>query len=209
MVGGYDVTQRERGTFLDACNGGEVVSFTRSRPTEFERDDGERSLSLPFAFAFWAEAHNEISIGVNGVVGFPPPGSFLNPGLGGPGALPLEGQPALIAPFFDDLVLGSVMKSRVCTKTIGVISARSFIVTWRGLKRFGYSQTSLTFTLALHEQSSTIDFSYGDLFAPAGGEAFVSGVGATIGVQAAGGLRHVVQPGAVSVRRILTFSPRN
>ena len=209
IVAGYDVTQSERGTFLDACDGGEVVSFTDSGQTEFQRDDGERNVTLPFAFVFWAEAHKEISTGVNGVVGFPPPGSFLNPGLGGAGALPLEGQPALIAPFFDDLVLGSVAKSRVCTKTIGAIGARSFIVTWRGLQRFGHSQTSLTFTLALHEQSSKIDFIYGDLFGPAGGEAFVSGVGATIGVQAAGGLRHVVQQGAVSVRRVVTFSPRN
>jgi hypothetical protein len=209
IVQGYDVTQSERGAFLDACDGGEVVSFTQSGQTEFERDDGERNVPLPFVFSFWGELHQSISIGVNGVAGFPPPGSFLNPGLGGAGALPMEGQPALIAPFFDDLVLGPAAKSRVCTKTTSNDGLRRFLVTWRGLQRFGHAQTSLTFTLVLHEQSSTIDFVYGDLFAPIGQEAFVSGINAVVGMQSTGGLKHVVQPGPVSVRRVVTFSPRN
>ena len=120
--------------------------------------------------------------------------------------MPMPNQPALLAPFWDDLVLQP--QSRVCTKVQGKAGLRTFTVTWRQVSRYAQSNTSLTFSMVLHEDNGAIDFVYDDLFALAGAEAFVSGVRAAVGVQAAGGFAHAVHRGVVSVSRKLRFTPR-
>ncbi|MDX2020466.1 MAG: hypothetical protein SF187_09500 [Deltaproteobacteria bacterium] len=203
MVNGYALTLEPREPFVDACEGGTPLALTSSLFTSAPKDDGDEVVALPFAFTFYGEPHVNIAISVNGVAGFPGPGAFLNPGAGG--VLPSAGQPALIAPFWDDLVASGA--SGVCTKTTGIMGDRRFVVTWRRVQRFGYRDSSLTFSMLLRERDGAVTFAYDDLYAPAGSESAVSGVRATRGLQAAGGFASVQSSAAVSLTQQLSFVP--
>ena len=180
--------------FVDASvgAGGTVASFP-VQPRDgcvSSRDDGIYFFDLPFSFSLFTDTFlsgTPVSIATNGWISlggtsFP---EFQNAGLpadtvvrpsGGDGVIP----PALIAPFFDDLILCG--GASVTTRVTGSAPNRRFIVQWSGvsiLDEVGEDlDADLTFELILYEGSNDVRFVYKSMTG-----ALSDGAGATIGMQ--------------------------
>ena len=180
--------------FVDASvgAGGTVASFP-VQPRDgcvSSRDDGIYFFDLPFSFSLFTDTFisgTPVSIATNGWISldgtsFPefqnaslPAATVIRPS-GGDGVIP----PALIAPFFDDLILCG--GASVTTRVIGSAPNRRFIVQWSGvsiLDEVGEDlDADLTFELILYEGSNDVRFVYGSM---AGARS--DGSSATIGMQ--------------------------
>ena len=154
--------------------GGTGASFT-IQPRDgcvSSRDDGIYFLDLPFSFSLFTDTFvvgTSISIATNGWISldgtsFPefqnaalPASTVIRPS-GGDGVIP----PALIAPFFDDLILCG--GASVTTRVIGSTPKRRLIVQWSGvsiLDEVGEDlDADLTFELILYEGSNDVRFVY-------------------------------------------------
>ena len=172
--------------------GGTGASFT-IQPRDgcvSSRDDGIYFLDLPFSFSLFTDTFvvgTSISIATNGWISldgtsFPefqnaalPASTVIRPS-GGDGVIP----PALIAPFFDDLILCG--GASVTTRVIGSTPKRRLIVQWSGvsiLDEVGEDlDADLTFELILYEGSNDVRFVYESM---AGARS--DGSSATVGMQ--------------------------
>ncbi len=154
------------------------------------RDDGIHFLDLPFNFSLFTDTFvsgTAVSIATNGWISldgtsFPefqnaalPAATVIRPS-GGDGVIP----PALIAPFFDDLMLCG--GASVTTRVIGSAPLRRLIVQWSGvsiLDEVGEDlDADLTFQLILYEGSNDVRFVYQSMSG-----ARSEGSSATIGMQ--------------------------
>ena len=171
--------------FVDAspAGGGTNVSF----PNE---DDAVFFAELPFRFSLFTDTLLEgsrISIATNGWISLDGasspefqnaslPSSTVNRPGGSVGVIPT----ALIAPFFDDLILRA--SSGVSTRLTGSTGNRRFIVQWTGLSildEVGEDlDADLTFELILYEGSNDVRFVYSTMTG-----ARSDGSSATIGMQ--------------------------
>jgi hypothetical protein len=211
----WTATPRTERTPVDACVAGTaIVPAKVGTLARSGRDDGSARVALPFPFEFFGDAHREIWVAVDGVAGFPRPGEIFNPGRGGNGALPATGAPALIAPWWDDLVLGPLRASELCHEVKGPPGARRFIVTWRDMQRFGRKPVALTFSLVL-EEGGTLQLVYDRMDAGSGvgdqgsdeDRAYASGGRASVGLQSAGGVVSVVYAGGLTTAAVLRATP--
>ena len=171
--------------FVDASPsaGGSELSF-------INEDDSVFFMDLPFSFSLFADTFVEgstISIATNGwtsLEGASLP-EFENASLpaktvsrpsGSEGTIP----PALIAPFFDDLIL--VDDARVTTLVTGTPGSQQFVIQWEGASILDSVGTDLgadlTFQVVLFEGSNDIQFSYSNMLGP-----LSDGSSATIGAQ--------------------------
>lgn len=121
-------------------------------------DEGLTVAALPFPFIYGGIPQTEVSINVNGVLGFGA-GYYLD-------YFPYTGygnHPYVVAPLWTDMIFLSP-GSDVLYKTTGTAPNRIFWVQWRGGQRFGeYPEDDLNFQIKLYETSNRIEFVYGTL----------------------------------------------
>lgn len=157
--GGYE--------FMDAsaAAGGSNLNFSSV-------DDGVAAVTLPFSFSLFRDIYVAgalISVTTNGWISLQPVGTveFQNgplPGKSPPGNSATSSEPAaLIAPFFDDLLMvpGS---SSISTRVVGTAPNRRLIVQWTKMTILNDAgdnlNASLTFQAVLFEGSNDIQFVY-------------------------------------------------
>ena len=169
------------------------------RPDESGRihDDSAGRITLPFKFTLFTRTFLEgspVNISSNGWISFtpsvPPTSEWENESLPGKTVRHSDGtvgsMPAnLIAPFFNDLVVGQ-SDSGVFTRLLGSAPDRRLIVEWRNFSAYDDDDqdpqpdyaTRLTFQAVLYEGSNDIAFLYRTLDGP-----LTQGDSATIGLQ--------------------------
>ncbi len=180
--------------FVDASveAGGAAASFPieARNGCASSRDDGVHFMNLPFSFSLFTDTFvtgTPISIATNGWISLDgtslsefqnaalPSRTVIRPS-GGDGVIP----PALIAPFFDDLILCG--GASVTTRVTGGAPNRRFIVQWSGvsiLDEVGDDlDADLTLELILYEGSNDVRFVYESMTG-----ARSDGSSATIGMQ--------------------------
>ena len=171
---------------------------------EFQLDDEDQTpddsiarIALPFKFTLFTRTFLEgspVNISSNGWISFtpsvPPTSEWENESLPGKTVRHSDGtvgsMPAnLIAPFFNDLVVGQ-SDSGVFTRLLGSAPNRRLIVEWRNFSAYDDDDqdpqpdytTRLTFQAVLYEGSNDIAFLYRTLDGP-----LTQGDSATIGLQ--------------------------
>ena len=169
------------------------------RPDESGRihDDSAGRITLPFKFTLFTRTFLEgspVNISSNGWISFtpsvPPTSEWENESLPGKTVRHSDGtvgsMPAnLIAPFFNDLVVGQ-SDSGVFTRLLGSAPDRRLIVEWKNFSVYDDDEqdpqpdyaTRLTFQAVLYEGSNDIAFLYRKLQGP-----LTQGESATIGLQ--------------------------
>ncbi|WP_416900842.1 carboxypeptidase regulatory-like domain-containing protein [Micromonospora echinospora] len=109
-------------------------------------DDAVATVSLPFAFPFYGASYRSAWVDTNGLLSFTDPGGS-HPYTGG-GQLPAPADPnAVVAPFWDDLVVDAAASVR--TATVGTGSGQRFVVEWRNVHRKGNTAQRLSFEVLL------------------------------------------------------------
>ena len=172
-------------SFVDASStaGGTTVIFGNT-------DDSSSLISLPFTFSLFDNiylAGSQVAVSTNGWLSLdavttpeyqngPLPGTTVQRSDGTTGSIPS----ALIAPFFDDLVLRS--GGDISTRTLGSVPNRRFVIEWSNMGALDEQGTDtgavLTFEAILYEGSNDIQFLYSTLSGPRS-----DGGSATIGIQ--------------------------
>lgn len=161
------------GQFIDATAGGTALSFG-------DPDDAAAIVPLPFTFTLFDKSYaagSSIAICTNGWISLD---TVTTPEFQN---LPLPGSAlpgALIAPFFDDLVLRG--NSTVAVRTLGTTPARQFVVEWRNAgildDQGNDTGATMTFEAVLYEGTNDIQFIYQSMSGPRS-----DGSSATIGIQ--------------------------
>ncbi|MEV0394968.1 carboxypeptidase regulatory-like domain-containing protein [Polymorphospora rubra] len=132
----------------------ETRSFTSANETvlTLSGDDAVTEVQLPFAFPFYGQAYLSGWVDTNGYLSFiDPAGSHPNTG----GTWPLPAAPnALIAPFWDDLVVDGAASVR--TAAMGSGTAERFIVEWRNVHRKGNTAQRLSFEVILAPDGTVV-----------------------------------------------------
>ncbi len=170
------------GQFIDLKN------ISASRELLFATSDDDVSTLpqwLAFRFPFAGQLRNTFHVSTNGFLAFDPPQPMpdnavlpWNPDRSSTGAGTRQWLPALLAPLWDDLELGS---GRVLFHVEGNQFPRTLIVQWDGVHLKGDGDSELTFQIQLLE-SGEFHFVYGTLD---GGSAPSADGSATVGVHAA------------------------
>ncbi|PWU47047.1 hypothetical protein DLJ47_31395 [Micromonospora sp. S4605] len=163
-------------------------------------DDAVTTVQLPFAFPFYGGAYRSAWVDTNGVLSFADPGGS-HPYTGG-GQLPAPADPnALVAPFWDDLVVDA--SASVRTATTGTGSGQRFVVEWRNVHRKGNTAERLSFE-AILAPDGTVTTNYDQLDTAA-----EKGANAIVGIEAAAGedgLSYSVGEPVLSSGKAVTFT---
>ncbi len=121
-------------------------------------DDGSSDVPLPFPFRFYETDFTSVSIGSNGALSFPS-GQFIS--LGNQAMGTTSTPNAVIAPFWDDLILSSAM-GRIGYQVEGVAPDRRITFEWRSISRFGGSGSEVSFQVRLFEgRAARFEVDYG------------------------------------------------
>ncbi|HEX5202873.1 MAG TPA: carboxypeptidase regulatory-like domain-containing protein, partial [Actinoplanes sp.] len=108
-------------------------------------DNAVATVALPFAFPFYGQAYRTAWVDTNGIVSFTDP-SGSHPYDGG--SLPSSVNPtAMVAPFWDDLVVDS--SASVRTSATGSGSSATFAIEWRNVQRKANTSQRVSFTAVL------------------------------------------------------------
>ena len=130
-------------SWIDISASGTAVTLT---------DDGETTLTLPFAFPFYGQTATTARLGSNGALIIGATTGNIPPGNG---TIPSQGAPNnIVAPFWDDLNPGA--GGQIRTQDMG---DGRFVVSWLGVPRFGDSASVMTFQVIL-DQSGEITYQY-------------------------------------------------
>jgi Matrixin/IPT/TIG domain len=171
--------------FVDASSdsGGAVLTFSNN-------DDAIAPVTLPFNFVLFRDVYiagSPVSVAINGYLSLaslssdefqhaPLPSTTVTRVDGSTGIVP----PALIAPFWDDLIMHT--NSAITTRTVGTAPNRLFIVEWSNMSVLDENgqdlNSSLTFEAVLYEGSNDIQFVYRSMSGPRS-----DGSSSTIGAQ--------------------------
>ncbi|WP_018348457.1 carboxypeptidase regulatory-like domain-containing protein [Longispora albida] len=140
-------------------------------------DDVSTQVQLPFPFPFYGQNVTSASVATNGYLTLLPWDTDYGNNESGP--IPsTEGPEALIAPFWDDLVVDA--QASVRTTVTGTAPDRQFVIEWRNVTHFNDNTVRLSFEVVLGENGS-IMFSY-DGIDPAGPDK-ERGASATVGLE--------------------------
>lgn len=143
---GYTLSKLVSMDWLEASTGGTQVSFS-------DTDDGiSVPLVIPFLFRYFEHQYNSIIICTNGMISFDLTIDYCSPSNV---HIPLDAQPNnIIAPFWDDLVVGAHNPGKVYTKFIDG-SPKRFIIEWLNVTRFG-SDDALSFQIVIDSDGNII-----------------------------------------------------
>ncbi|MFG1779480.1 carboxypeptidase regulatory-like domain-containing protein [Micromonospora sp. NPDC049048] len=163
-------------------------------------DNAVTSVNLPFAFPFYGSAYRNAWVDTNGLLSFTDPGGS-HPYTGG-GQLPAPADPnALLAPFWDDLVVDA--SASVRTATTGTGDDQRFTVEWRNVHRKGNTAQRLSFAAVL-APDGTVTTSYDQLDNDA-----ERGANALVGIEAPAGedgLPYSADEPVLTTGRTITFA---
>ncbi|MBQ1076654.1 hypothetical protein KBX06_26380 [Micromonospora sp. C31] len=163
-------------------------------------DNAVTSVNLPFAFPFYGSAYRNAWVDTNGLLSFTDPGGS-HPYPGG-GQLPAPADPnALLAPFWDDLVVDA--SASVRTATTGTGDDQRFTVEWRNVHRKGNTAQRLNFAAVL-APDGTVTTSYDQLDNDA-----ERGANALVGIEAPAGedgLPYSADEPVLTTGRTITFA---
>ncbi len=156
-----------------------ITTWQWASPTS-ENDDGIAVLSPPFPVRIYGRSAVTLTISSNGLIyagqDFCNPDNsdcYLNSSL--PSA---NAPPALIAPLWDDMVIPDSGDSGVYTTVVGTAPNRTYVVEWRGVSFYNFSDQAASFEVLLHERGNAIEFEYKLLDGDR-----ASGGSATVGIQ--------------------------
>lgn len=177
----------------------QTATFTAADTTvALTGDDEVTTVELPFAFPFYGGAYRDAWVDTNGVLSFTDPGSS-HPYTGG--QLPATAEPnAMVAPFWDDLVVDA--SASVQTATTGTGDGQRFIVEWRNVHRKGDTSQRLSFEAVL-APDGTVTTNYDQLDNDA-----ERGANAVVGIEAPAGedgLPYSMSEPALATGRSITF----
>ena len=160
--------------FIDATSGGSPLTFG-------DPDDATALVSLPFTFTLFNKSYaagTKIAVCTNGWISLDATTTpeYQNGQLPGAGTNP----PALIAPFFDDLLLKAA--SAVTIRTSGTAPNRQLVIEWSNVgildEQGNDTGAAITFEAILYEGSNDIQFIYKSLSGARSDGSF-----ATVGIQ--------------------------
>jgi hypothetical protein len=162
-------------------------------------DNAVATVDLPFAFPYYGQAYRKAWVDTNGVLSFDDPaGSHPDNG----GALPAPVDPnALVAPFWDDLVVDS--SASVKTATTGVEGDRDFVVQWSNVALKANTTQRVSFEAVLSE-TGEVTFNYDGLDSDA-----EKGAGAAVGIEApdgGDGLTYTVDSPSLATGKSIVYS---
>ena len=164
--------------FVDACTAGVHVPLKGTRTV----GHAAAAINIPFAFQLWGSDFTTVWPSTRGalVFGAEP---HNDDGVGN-GYLPTDAEGPLVAPFWDEILLGDAPASDICFTLVGTAPNRQFVVEWAHAGRAGVGDVDLTFEVVLHETSKVIDLVYGSLVPTTGADvAFADGSRAAVGLQ--------------------------
>ncbi|MCA2977604.1 MAG: lamin tail domain-containing protein, partial [Myxococcaceae bacterium] len=148
------------------------------------RDDDVATLTLPegFTFPFVSRLATQVTVSTNGFVALGPsaPASPLNLDLSDPS----YAGPPLLAPFWDDLDLGT--QGRVLWSLDSAVAPRRLTIQWDKVRRAGVMGSELTFQVQVYESGEFL-FAWKQLDGP-GADGSDATIGAVDGVDAYQGL---------------------
>ncbi len=181
------------------CSEQTAALATAATPLTLTGDDAVATVQLPFAFPFYGGAYRSAWVDTNGLLSFTDPGGS-HPYTGG-GQLPAPADPnALVAPFWDDLVVDA--SASVRTSSTGTGSGQRFVVEWRNVHRKGNTAERLSFGVVL-APDGTVTTNYDQLDTPA-----EKGGNAIVGIEAAAGedgLSYSVSEPVLTSGKAITF----
>lgn len=162
-------------------------------------DDASMPLPLPFPFTFYGQTYNTIYISTNGNGNFlAPDARYTSVCLPNPSAIR-----GMVAPLWDDLLVGVGAAGRIWTKVQGEAPNRQLIIEWRDVTFFGRPGAA-TFEVILEEGTGSISYQYNrtDLNG--------DGRNATIGIQNQDGTiatQYSCHEAAVGVGKVIQIFP--
>ena len=167
-------------------------------------DNVVSKIALPFAFPFYGQVFYEAWIDTNGYVSFVDPGDS-HPYTGS-GNVPEVASPnAVIAPFWDDLVVDA--SASVRTASVGTGTAARFTIEWNNVYRKANSSQRVSFETVL-APDGTVMTNYTGLDSAA-----EKGAGAIVGIEAPSGEDGLIysksQPTLQNGRAVVFTSPDN
>lgn len=141
-----------------------------------EGDDEQELLELPFAFTFYGQTYDSVSVTTNGFLSFEPEfPEYWNQ------AIPSQAPPnAAIYALWDDLVVWD--QGTILTATFGEAPDRTYVVEWRDIAFLAEERLTVSFEVVLHE-GGEIQLQY----LTAGPEPMQRGDSATVGIEDATG----------------------
>jgi hypothetical protein len=148
---GYQMSDTTNVDWVEATDGTKLVFGNL--------DDGSVGpVNIGFPFKFYENTYSQLYVSTNGFISF---------GVGSTSpssrTIPWNSTPNnIIAPFWDDLYLGTIPERGVFTKLTGVTGSRKLVIEWYRVVRFGEWDLELTFEIILHEDGK-IDFVYNKL----------------------------------------------
>jgi hypothetical protein len=152
--------------YTEATN---VLSLTNN-------DQGNATVTLPFAFPFYGQTHTTAFVWADGVLNFVWPGGLPN------STIPSAGAPnGAIYPFWDDLFVCAFCNpaTSVRTASLGTAPERRFVIEWRDVYLGGPLTQRLDVEVVLFENGQIL-FQYRNIDAADGRE---QGNSATIGLE--------------------------
>ncbi|MGH3734236.1 MAG: carboxypeptidase regulatory-like domain-containing protein [Micromonosporaceae bacterium] len=180
------------------CDTGTAAFTSTDTTVPLTGDDAVTAVSLPFVFPFYGGNYRTAWVDTNGILSFTDPGGS-HPYDGS--TLPSAAEPnALIAPFWDDLVVDA--QSSVRTSSTGSDLAARFTVEWRNVARKANTAERLSFQVTL-SPDGTVTTNYDGLDTDAErGAASVVGIEAPAGED---GLTYSVKQPVLADGKTVTF----
>ncbi|MFD2764444.1 carboxypeptidase regulatory-like domain-containing protein [Micromonospora eburnea] len=181
------------------CTEQTTAFTTASTALALTGDDAVTTVSLPFAFPFYGGAYRSAWVDTNGLLSFTDPGGS-HPYTGGGQLPPPAASNAVVAPFWDDLVVDA--SASVRTATTGTGTGQRFVVEWRNVHRKGNTSQRLSFE-AILAPDGTVTTNYDQLDNDA-----EKGANAIVGIEAPAGqdrLFYSVDEPVLANTRAVTF----
>ena len=160
------------------------ASLTACTTLTTDSDDGQFTVTLPFAFRFYETDETSVRISANGAMNFA--GDFISFSNG---TLGTSSPDALIAPWWDDLVIAPDNQAQLCHFTEGTAGQRRWTVEWKNVARVSDLTQPFNMKVTLHEgRSGRLDVAYSSI--PAGAVSW----SATSGIEDQSGARLIFLP---------------
>lgn len=191
--------------FLDACATGTRATLV-ARAGGDPRDDGHitAGVTIPFAFHFFGAAVTTLWPSTNGYAVFDATPTDSN---GGDLAIPMSDEGAVIAPFWQNLVLRAAPASDICTAVFGTTPSRQFAIEWLDVMPSGNTTSHVTFEVLLSEGTANVDIVYQQLDPGTSPPEESDGTWSAIGVQSNHGDRSLLHNGSVDTMNGVRFAP--
>ncbi|WP_256761019.1 S-layer homology domain-containing protein [Cohnella sp. WQ 127256] len=183
-----DYTPQVVETLISGPGVKEVVYKDGERIKDEVDDEESEFFDLPFAFTFYEQAYDKVSVSSNGYLTF--------------------GNNSRIAPFNDDLYV--TKKSKILYTTIGTAPKRKFVVQYTNMAFYSTRYSPLdpmgTFQVILNEEDNSIQFQYPNLIGFIGDRTF--GTNASIKIMSSNqSVVYSIYKKSITEKQAIRFTP--